>query len=646
MLCSHEFVWPDRAADGGYRQCCVLCGAEYKYDWENMRRLERVYGEPELKAAPKLTAPGLTLLVELEPRRVVFVRNLAEILAGRSAPPLPAGSTAPFWPDVFIESRIPWWWFLESLLCHVIMVAFVVILSQVWTQPEPSQRRIFDRSYISYYQPSDTFPALRSSPPRPHPVPANGKSKGKPGSGHQSPLQVATERRPGSITAPDIKLTAPARPNIVAASPALPAIPFSAIGRSQLTVPAGPNSVVAPPPDVNQTMARRLGLPQASQASIVAPPADVKGISWRPGLGSSGLDSLRPAAVAPAPALQAATRGMGDLTIGHSEVVGPAPRLPMSEQHAGSGMARAILGFPGTSVVPPAPTVQRAGTLIDGSGAGNNGRGNSLSGAASQVVPPPPSVQGAGDSAGTGRGSSFSSAGMQVVPPPPSTQGAGSSAGAGRAGSLSAGGLQAVPPAPSMQGTGRSGGGGQSISASGTGLQGIPPAPGAGGQGSGGNSGDGTQTSAMEDRAGASSPTSETDNAHEPATEELPIRLVGLALALPSSSYFSNYEVFIAEKAMNKVKSQLIKLVYVSLPYQRRLSEYGLDTSKVLRLHVRRDSTCDESLLQMTWPENDPHPDSQHPADSPGLSGKDRSDLLPCYRTTADDNRKELSRAR
>ncbi len=115
---------------------------------------------------------------------------------------------------------------------------------------------------------------------------------------------------------------------------------------------------------------------------------------------------------------------------------------------------------------------------------------------------------------------------------------------------------------------------------------------------------------------------------------------------LPSSSYFSNYEVFIAEKAMNKVKSQLIKLVYVSLPYQRRLSEYGLDTSKVLRLHVRRDSTCDESLLQMTWPENDPHPDSQHPADSPGLSGKDRSDLLPCYRTTADDNRKELSRAR
>ncbi len=124
-------------------------------------------------------APGLNLLVELEPRRVVFVRNLAEILAGRSAPPLPAGSTAPFWPDVFIESRIPWWWFLESLLCHVIMVAFVVILSQVWTQPEPSQRRIFDRSYISYYQPSDTFPALRSSPPRHSSSASQWEVKGK-----------------------------------------------------------------------------------------------------------------------------------------------------------------------------------------------------------------------------------------------------------------------------------------------------------------------------------------------------------------------------------------------------------------------------------------------------------------------------------
>ena len=40
--CSHEFSWPRRAADGDYYQVCLLCAAEYKYDWATMRRTERV----------------------------------------------------------------------------------------------------------------------------------------------------------------------------------------------------------------------------------------------------------------------------------------------------------------------------------------------------------------------------------------------------------------------------------------------------------------------------------------------------------------------------------------------------------------------------------------------------------------------------
>ena len=40
--CSHEFSWPRRAADGDYYQVCLLCAAEYKYDWQTMRRTERV----------------------------------------------------------------------------------------------------------------------------------------------------------------------------------------------------------------------------------------------------------------------------------------------------------------------------------------------------------------------------------------------------------------------------------------------------------------------------------------------------------------------------------------------------------------------------------------------------------------------------
>ena len=130
----------------------------------------------------------------------------------------------------------------------------------------------------------------------------------------------------------------------------------------------------------------------------------------------------------------------------------------------------------------------------------------------------------------------------------------------------------------------------------------------------------------------------------EPPTEEMPLRLIGLAMALPNSSYFSNYEVYIAERRLRKNLTELVKLVYVYLPYQRRLSEYGVDQSKVFRILVSRDRTCDESLMQMTWPETDRPPDAQNVADAPGLSAADKKGMLPCYRTTADDYRRAMSR--
>ena len=45
--CSHEFSWPRRGADGNYYQVCLICAAEYKYDWATMRRTGRVERKPE-----------------------------------------------------------------------------------------------------------------------------------------------------------------------------------------------------------------------------------------------------------------------------------------------------------------------------------------------------------------------------------------------------------------------------------------------------------------------------------------------------------------------------------------------------------------------------------------------------------------------
>lgn len=53
--CSHEFSWPRRAADGEYYQVCLLCAAEFKYDWATMRRTERLKKEPD--AAPAKRRP-------------------------------------------------------------------------------------------------------------------------------------------------------------------------------------------------------------------------------------------------------------------------------------------------------------------------------------------------------------------------------------------------------------------------------------------------------------------------------------------------------------------------------------------------------------------------------------------------------------
>ena len=109
-------------------------------------------------------------------------------------------------------------------------------------------------------------------------------------------------------------------------------------------------------------------------------------------------------------------------------------------------------------------------------------------------------------------------------------------------------------------------------------------------------------------------------------------------MSLPSTSYFANYEVFVAEKWLSKSESQLIKLVYVFLPYQRRLSEYG-DLTKVFKVRVTRDPTCDESLMQIMWPERQNGSGANGSGQAIAADPADRKNLLPCYRTTADDYR-------
>ena len=123
--------------------------------------------------------------------------------------------------------------------------------------------------------------------------------------------------------------------------------------------------------------------------------------------------------------------------------------------------------------------------------------------------------------------------------------------------------------------------------------------------------------------------------------EPIRVRIVAMAWNHPRSSFFSNEEVFVAEKALNQSESRLVKLVYGFLPYQPRLSDNGLDYATVHEIRALRDPECDETLAQMTSPHG-PRSSLKYSTDSPILNVERRRGPLPCYLTTADDYGKAL----
>jgi len=287
----------------------------------------------------------------------------------------------------------------------------------------------------------------------------------------------------------------------------------------------------------------------------------------------------------------------------------------------------------GLRVVPPPPSVQSAGNSAR---AGRAGSGlGSLSGAGPNAVPPPPSVQSARNAAGDARLGSMGGAGSQVLPPPPSVQGAGGPAGGTRLGSLS--GSEVVPPPPSVEGAGHARG----RLGSGDGSPIVSPPSSFKGAG---NSGARKILEPMDPL-----PTDDPPAVNNPAVEELPLGFLGVVFAAPGTSYFSNFEVFVARRRVGKNQLQLIKLVYEFLPYQRRLSEYDLNNlpPRVIKLRVTPDPSCDETLGQVIQVHTDPTaPTTEYSKLPAALRSADMNAVLPCYRTTADDFQKAMLRPR
>lgn len=123
-----------------------------------------------------------------------------------------------------------------------------------------------------------------------------------------------------------------------------------------------------------------------------------------------------------------------------------------------------------------------------------------------------------------------------------------------------------------------------------------------------------------------------------PQKVHMRVRLVAVALALPRSSYFSNYEVLVAEKEIGEEEFSLIKLVFTYLPYQPPLEESGFDYSMVHEISAWRNPDCDETVADLTRRSlPDRHVPMMYSRNAPREDLDLRRIPLPCYETKADD---------
>jgi len=612
--------------------------------------------------------PRLRLLIEWEAGHRVFFGNLADLLLSRTVPPFPTTSRpARFWNDVFVPAGAPWSSFAESMLLHLLLIVLVVWgQSKVWVSVKLfPQRDQFHRS-ITYYPPAKrSFRAAEGRAPTPR-TRSRVNHASLPRPSHQPAIPVRPEQKPSLVTPPDIKQATAKLPNLPNAHPFTPMEPFSAAADARRNRAAEPSGVVAPPPQLDQATARQLAPPQASAvapapelngpsagravkspnssgSAVVPPPPSVQnaGDSARVGRLNSTAGA-GPNVVPPPPAVQGAAHGvarLGSAVGAGSQVVPPPP----SVQGVGNSSAARLSSLSGTgpNVVPPPPAVQGTGNA--------SARLGSMARAGSQVVPPPPSVQGSNGPAGGARLGPFSSVG--AVPPPPSLQSSNGAAGGARLGPLSGAGPEVVPPPPSVENGADSGARGRVGSFSGNGAadgsQVLPPPTSVEGTGNARAGGAGKVLDPMDPLpTGAAAGTPGGNNENEIAVEDLPLGLIGVVFAAPGTSFFSNFEVFVAKRRVGK-DLRLIKLVYEFLPYQRRLSEYNLNnlTPRVIKLRVTPDPSCDESLGQMLRSETDPTRLATEYAKLPAaLRSSDLTAVLPCYRTNAGDFQKAMSR--
>jgi TonB family protein len=268
----------------------------------------------------------LKFLVTLEPWYRGSLRNLCDLFS-TAAPPvlLLSPSSAPFSPDVFVRSRLPWRRFAESAILHGVAILALGVITRPGPQrPYPGASVVFPSSDVIRYELSEYLPTLDTGTPSNRPP-----EKGAPANAAQPIISVppnSENPRQTIVSPPKLELNQDVPlPNMVAwadPEPRIPAAPAAA-QLSDLRMTRLPPSVVAPPPEV-------------VRSKVEPPPV------------------LSQTVVAPAPEFRAMIR-RNDPLVPQTAIVQPPPGIPSMRLAARSSVLNAA-----SSVVPPSPGEESA----------------------------------------------------------------------------------------------------------------------------------------------------------------------------------------------------------------------------------------------------------------------------------------------
>jgi TonB family protein len=276
----------------------------------------------------------LRLLIPRESWIAGFVENLRSQFTGL---PSRTDNSAPaaFWSDVFVDRSLPWKQFFHSAACHVLILVAIWSGSRFLTlQPHVTAPTAFTHDNVVYYTPSEWLPPLDTR--RPDSALAR---QADPEYSAQPIISVPPEadnRAQTIVTPPSIQLHNDVPlPNVVAllekmpGDPRMPIGPAPAVPASEISriTPRMDRSVIAPPPEVNNESHKTLSAPQTA---VIAPPPELE---------------------------VPVTRRLGDLNIGHTSVIAPAPRLALDQLRAMPGRTSSTFNRRSAQVIAPPPSL-------------------------------------------------------------------------------------------------------------------------------------------------------------------------------------------------------------------------------------------------------------------------------------------------